>query len=61
MIGQAIFIVVFLVLAVMSLFAAQYCFDHDWAAPCAGVVFIAGLFVVAALVTLVILGEQVWS
>lgn len=61
MIGQAICIAVFLVLAVTSLFAAEYCFDRDWMAPCVGFVFIAGLFGVSALVTLVMLGTQVWS
>lgn len=61
MIGQAIFTAVFLVLAVMSLFAAEYCFDRDWMAPSVGFVFIAGLFGVTALVTLVMLGTQVWS
>ena len=61
MIGQAICIAGFLVLAVMSLFAVQYCFDRDWMAPSVGFVFIAGLFGVSALVTLVMLGSQVWS
>lgn len=61
MIGQAIFIVVFLVLAVMSLFAVQYCFARNWMAPSVGFVFIAALFVVAALITLVMLGKQVWQ
>lgn len=61
MIVQAIFIVVFLVLAVMSLFAVQYCFDRDWMAPSVGFAFIAGLFGVSALITLVMLGTQVWS
>ena len=61
MIGQAIFTAVFLVLAVMSLFTVQYCLEHDWIAPSVGFAFIAGLFGVSALITLVMLGTQVWS
>lgn len=61
MIGQTICIAGFLALAITSLFAAEYCFDRDWMAPCVGFVFIAGLFGVSALVTLVMLGTQVWS
>lgn len=61
MIVQAIFIVVFLVLAVTCLFAVQCCFDRDWMAPSVGFAFIAGLFGVSALITLVMLGTQVWS
>ena len=61
MIVQAIFIVMFLALAVMSLFAVQYCFDRDWMAPSVGFAFIAALLGVSALITLVMLGTQVWS
>ena len=61
MIGQAICIAVFLVLMVAGLGAAQYCFNWHWMAPSMGLVFIAVMFGVCAMVTLVMLGTQVWS
>lgn len=61
MIGQAIFIIVFLALAVMSLFADQYCFDHHWMVPSVGFGVLAFAFGVSAFVTLIMLGMQVWS
>lgn len=61
MIAQAIFIIVFLALAVTCLFAEEYCFDRDWMAPCMGFVFIGALFIVSAFVMIGVLGSQVWS
>lgn len=61
MIGQAIFIVVFLVLAVMSFFAEQYCFDHHWISPSAGFEVLSIVFATFAFVMIGVLGVQVWS
>lgn len=61
MIGQAIFIIVFLVLTVMRLFAVQYCFEHDWMAPSVGFGVLAFAFGAFAFVTLIMLGSELWQ
>lgn len=61
MIGQALCTAGFLALAVTSLFADQYCFDHHWMVPSVGFGVLAFAFGVSAFVTLIMLGMQVWS
>ena len=61
MIGQAICTAGFLVLMAAGLGAAQYCFNRHWMAPSMGLVFIAAMFGVSAMVTLIMLGTQVWQ
>lgn len=61
MIGQAICIAGFLSLTVACLSGAQYSFNREWVALGVGLAVIGALFVVSALVTLVMLGTQVWS
>lgn len=61
MIGQAIFIVVFLVLMAAGLGAVRYRFDRYWMAMGMGLVFIAAILGVCAMVTLIMLGKQVWQ